>query len=219
MADLAESAIDFLDFPVYEGNFYAVLSEEQIQFGGQVEIASIPVLELVSVVGGLRTVIVTLSDDVTLTWVSSNPANWTVTGPTTATVLAVAAVGPIITLTTTELRQGGAYTLTIPGAFYGPASAPYIGALSGAFTGVGTPPIALAAQVVDGTHVRVIFSEEVNASDALTSINYVIDNGLGVLSVAQESAASFILETTSQSPGIVYLVTCSNIRDALGNLI
>lgn len=218
MPDLAESALEYIDSPVYD-DYLATLGEDQLELVGQADVPVTPVLNLVSVVGTLRTVTVTLSTTVTVTSVSSNPLNWSIAGPTTSTVTAVAAIGATIVLTTTELRQGGAYTLAIPGAFYGPASAPYVGALSAPFTGVGTPPIALAAQVVDGTHVRVIFSEEVNASDALTSVNYAIDNGLSVLSVTQESGASFILETTSQSPSIVYLVTCSNIRDALGNLI
>jgi hypothetical protein len=86
---------------------------------------------------------------------------------------------------------------------------------------------------IDGTHIRVIFSEAVVVSEALTTSNYVISipgrgggggggHGLStptVISVAQETDLTFILTTTPQDVGQTYSLTVSGIYSLNGDLI
>ena len=78
-----------------------------------------------------------------------------------------------------------------------------------------------AAAAVDGTHVTVIFSEDVVVIEATNPANYVITGGAGltVISVAQESSSTFVLTTSPQISGANYLLTASNIHDLNGDLI
>lgn len=77
----------------------------------------------------------------------------------------------------------------------------------------------ITAQSLDAYHVRVIFSEEVVAAEALVASNYTFTGGLSSISVVKESPSVYIVTTSAQSPTSSYTVTASNIHDLAGNLI
>lgn len=82
-----------------------------------------------------------------------------------------------------------------------------------------TPPVLYSLISVTATLVKVIYSEAVNTSDALTVGNYSLNNGLVALSVSQVSPSIYLLTTTAQTPSTVYTLTVSNVRDLYGNVI
>lgn len=158
-----------------------------------------------------------------LTLEAADVAFWvvTTTGIYPITVTSTAITGPtVLRLYHTEPKQGDTYTLFFPanglqsttGDIYdGPASYTFIGAAAN--------PVVSIAQSIDARHVRVIFNEDVQEAGALTLGNYSFDNGLVGLAVAKETSKTYIVTTTPQTPGLTYLVTCSNIVDIAGNPI
>jgi hypothetical protein len=84
-----------------------------------------------------------------------------------------------------------------------------------------TPPVLQIARAVDARVLEVVFSEDVNQSEAMNPLNYVITGagGLAVNSVSKLSASIYRLNTARQTVGASYNVTASNIHDLAGNLI
>lgn len=81
------------------------------------------------------------------------------------------------------------------------------------------PPTIQSASSVDAFTVRVIFSEDVLAEEALDASNYTFTGGLTAVSVSQESPAVYLVVTSAQTPAMSYTVTATNIHDLAGNLI
>jgi hypothetical protein len=86
-----------------------------------------------------------------------------------------------------------------------------------------TPPQVVSATAATNTSVDVLFSEAVNATDALSTANYVVSNGVG-----NPVAAAFVpgnplairLQYATPFPnGVNLTVTATNIRDLAGNLM
>jgi hypothetical protein len=147
-------------------------------------------------------------------------SSWSVTGPTSVSVLNVSASGNTVTVNTTEVRSGGLYTVSIPGGFIGnPSGNPFQGPFTANFTGIGVSPIAVRAEIVDSNTVRIIYSETVQSADALNLANYSVDNGLVLTSISQETGASYLIATSNQNPGVLYSITVSNVKDLQGNVI
>ena len=82
-------------------------------------------------------------------------------------------------------------------------------------------PVLASAVAIDGHHLRISYNERVMPADALISSNYSITGGGGltVLAVVMETETVYVLTTTLQTPGQLYTVTVSNVRDLDGNPI
>jgi hypothetical protein len=100
-----------------------------------------------------------------------------------------------------------------------PTTGLYDGSFAIPFIAVAQPPTIIAAEPLDGTHLRVIFSESVMDVDALIAANYVITGGGGltVSAVVKESDRFYVLTTSEQIPGQSYTITVNNIRDQKQN--
>lgn len=93
---------------------------------------------------------------------------------------------------------------------------------AGAFTifsiGINGFFVALAG-AIDGTHVKVLYSKPPVVSDALNAENYTINNGVSVLGVVQETALSFILTTSPQTPNVQYTLFVTGVHDMAGDAL
>lgn len=154
------------------------------------------------------------------------PSQWPITTTTPGAILpvvqSVVVVGPRIKLFMTEALGGVTYTLHIPAVgIIDFSNNPYPGPYTTNFVAVGIPPFVALAGAEDGFHVKVIFSEAVVESEALTAANYAITGGSGltVFEVFKETDLVYKLRTSLQSVGQSYTVTVSNIHDLQGNLI
>ena len=84
--------------------------------------------------------------------------------------------------------------------------------------GSSNPPlIAKTIPITDQPHVSLIFSKPV-ADDAANLSNFSVSGGLNVIKASLDNATKRIitLTTSTQTPGIVYSVTVSGIRDRTG---
>jgi lysophospholipase L1-like esterase len=82
-------------------------------------------------------------------------------------------------------------------------------------TGTANPPlIARTAPQVDLTHITVVFSKPV-ADDAVNLANFSLSGGLTVSNAVLDPATkrTVTLTTSAQSPGLVYTVSVSGVRD------
>ncbi len=142
-------------------------------------------------------------------------------GAPVPTITSVTYLNQVVTLYTSgEFRTGATYSLGLPLVGIGDAGLAhyYVGPFSTNVTGVGTAPTVTLAAAEDGLHVKVIFSEAVVESEALTAANYSIP-GLTVSSVLKETSQVYVLTTSAQTPGASYTVTVSGIHDLQGNVI
>jgi len=165
------------------------------------------------------------STNVALSAYALNPGNWSISTLTSypMSVVSVSAPGgPTVTLGVTEGQSGSLYTLHMPLVGINDLSSnPYPGPYVQNFYAVGVGPAIQIAFAPDGINVQCIFNEPVLASEAVIAANYVItgSGGLTVYSVVQETANSYLLSTSQQTPGASYLLTVSNIHDLHGNPI
>ena len=75
-------------------------------------------------------------------------------------------------------------------------------------------PTLTLVNVVDATHVDLMFSEKVDRSSAETVTNYSISGGIDVLSARLAGTGRLIrLETTAHDPNRLYLVMVKNVHD------
>jgi hypothetical protein len=147
------------------------------------------------------------------------PSSWVISGVPAVTVTNVARVSTnIIRLTTTEALNGVTYTISVPATgILAVNGDPYDGSPTLTFTGDGQAPTILNATPLDGRHLKVSYSEDVQTADALTSSNYTIIPTLAVTNVSANSAREYTLTTGLQVVGQVYTVTVTNVRDIVGN--
>ena len=76
------------------------------------------------------------------------------------------------------------------------------------------PTISSVGNLGDNTIVTVLFSEPVEAASGTNRRNYTLDNGAAVDAAAfGADSQSVVLTTSPLSPGIVYTLTVSNVRD------
>lgn len=81
------------------------------------------------------------------------------------------------------------------------------------------PPKVLTVEIIYDTTLRVRFNEVVEEASAETLSNYHIDNGMGNPTAAtlSEDGMSVLLTIPRLSPGILYYISMSNVRDIDGN--
>lgn len=146
---------------------------------------------------------------------------WSITETGSNAPMAVTSVtyaGSVITVYFTEGTGGAGYTLNLP--FTGirdNLDTVFAGPFTRSFNAVGVPPYIAQASSLDAFHVRVVFSEPVIVSDALTAGNYGIVPSITVYSVYQETPLNFVLVTSEQTTGTSYTVTVNNVRDLKQN--
>lgn len=159
-----------------------------------------------------------------------DPTSYTFTAPAGAALPIVTSVAilsntEVLLTISTELVQGGSYTVTL--AAQATQSLNVIEgnvATPAGFSGTGVLPTAVSATPLNSTTVRVVFSEAVrqvsavNADDALNPANYSIPF-LTVTSVQSENAETVRLLTSTQVPSTLYTITIANIKDLAGNTI
>lgn len=150
---------------------------------------------------------------------AADPTSWVLSGPIAVDVTAVAKIAAtVIRLSITEPKGGETYSLNLPDSGLTSLSGtPYNGSDPVSFVAVADPPVALLAQVLDSTHVRVIFSEPVLTAEAVDASNYSISPLLTVSAVTQEDARNYVLTTSPQTPTVLYTITVVNVRDRSEN--
>lgn len=243
MADLAESAIDFLDFPVYEGNFYAVLSEEQIQFGGQVVIPAppppTPTPPVISNI--LPTPASSIYAATALQFDATDPDGMVLIsayvaypdGSTEQMYDGTAFTTKYSSSTISPIANGSHFNLVRTGGWPAsptlvPVAVDVLGARSVpatyAWTLLPTPtnPEVIQAVSPKYTQVRVTYSKPVvmtaAANGALRVANYAIP-GLTIFAAAQLNAQQVLLSTSAQTADLVYYLTITGVQDLGGNTI
>lgn len=151
-----------------------------------------------------------------------NTANYTFAGPTTLTSALVTRINAttVDVDTTQEMRNSGAYTVTVEnvtdldGNVISPAHK------TAAFTGIGVAPQVSSATFIDPTHVDVLFNETVETTSAETAGNYIISGaGSPVVSSASKTAPNTVRLTIPFTASGNYVVTVSNVTDVAGNVI
>ncbi|MBX7257038.1 MAG: hypothetical protein K1Y02_11810 [Candidatus Hydrogenedentes bacterium] len=126
-----------------------------------------------------------------------------------------------------EMLNGGDITITATGVQ--DAAGNTISPLGNASTvvggGIGVAPTVASVNVVDGTHINVVFSEAMGVG-VTTAANYAISGQKGTLpsapaSVSQVSSGVYQLAWTSGElkSGGVFTVTVQNVKDAAGNIL
>ena len=77
-----------------------------------------------------------------------------------------------------------------------------------------TAPFIQEVRTVDGNHVEILFSENIEKNSAETVSNYHISNGIGIFNAALDiDQKTLHLTTTSHTNGETYILTVNNIRD------
>lgn len=82
-----------------------------------------------------------------------------------------------------------------------------------------TGPVISLVEVIDAFTIRVIYNEPVVIAEATNALNYTFTGGLVAQSVVSETAASYVVTTSEQTPATSYTVTVNNIHDLIGNLV
>jgi hypothetical protein len=192
------------------------------QFLGCSSVTPTIVLALVSTQDFVNRLELTFNTPIQLDGPAPIPNQWLISaapGVVIPTISSVVVSGNKIKLYHSEAKTGAAYILTIPFAGIRDLSnGLYLGPFSSAFTGVGVAPFVSLAASDDSLHVKVIFSEAVNATQALNISNYSIP-GLSIFDVKKETDQVFELKTSPQTVGVVYTLTVNNINDLYGNPI
>jgi len=79
-------------------------------------------------------------------------------------------------------------------------------------------PTISSIVVVDAFTLRVIYSEAVVSQEAVNPTNYSFNGGLTVQSITEETAASYLVKTSQQTPAFSYTLTVNNVHDLFGNV-
>ena len=78
-----------------------------------------------------------------------------------------------------------------------------------------TPPTVVDMQILDGTHVDIIFSEPIKKSTAENTGNYNIDQNVSVLqAILDQNNYTVHLVTSQHQSGVNYTLTINNILDS-----
>lgn len=152
-----------------------------------------------------------------------NASSWSIIGEAPMTVTSVGYSGSSITLTVTPGTDGVTYTLNLPqtGIIRQSDSAPLTPPYQINFTATGvSPSVLLIASDNDARTFDVVFTKNVIELDALNEGNYSISPTLQVVKSSKIHDSRYRIKTKqAQSPGVIYTVTVSNVRDTYGNLI
>ncbi len=84
------------------------------------------------------------------------------------------------------------------------------------------PPLVRRVDVLDETHVRVIFSESVDPETAQNISNYELNGSVSIVNAVMDASGSGVyLQTTPHSAGRIYVLRVFNIKDdsPVGNTI
>jgi len=77
-----------------------------------------------------------------------------------------------------------------------------------------TPPIITGVEILDGTHVNIKFSEDIERQSAENEQNYIVNNGITILNaVLDNDLRSVLLTTSAHNNGVTYIVAFNNIKD------
>lgn len=144
-------------------------------------------------------------------------SNWTITGGLVDVfVTEVSPSGSVLRLDITEPHANDLLTLHIP--FSGLIDIDgnvFNGPFEEDFLAVAVNPEIFVASPIDSRHLRVVFTENVIESGALTASNYVITGspGLNVYSVSKDTDNTYIVTTSPMTTGATYTLTVSNVQD------
>lgn len=144
----------------------------------------------------------------------TTPANFTITpsGGAAAVSVSAAAVtdsGMSITLTTSEHRQGGAYSVAWSGLLN-------VTSGSSAYTGQGTAPTITSARMTSPTTIELVFSEAISEASAETAANYVTAPARTVTAVRTSTTT---VTLTLDRPAHVLRLDASGVADGVGNVL
>ncbi len=82
------------------------------------------------------------------------------------------------------------------------------------------PPNILSCKIINATTLEIAFSEALDANSASDKLNYSINNGIIINSVALSSDNKIVTVNTSQHTlNQTYTITVTNIKDLAGNVI
>ena len=157
----------------------------------------------------------------TVTLEAADPKFWVFTSTSGYPVTATSISQPtttVIRIYHTEGTGSSSYTLTLPVNgiidIYGVV---YNGPSSTAFNEVAIAPFLVAVQPLDARSLRVIYSEPVNSTQAMTVSNYSILPTLTITSIERETDSSYLIFTSGQTPNTVYNITVNNVTDNSNN--
>jgi hypothetical protein len=122
----------------------------------------------------------------------------------------------------TPITTANGYWMNITTDFFGNQRDPIhptLGAIEFGASGGGdvTPPQVVSASLINSTTLVINFSETLNASTAQNKNNYIINNGISVLSAVLTGTQ--VTLTTSTHVSGAYTVTVNNVTDLAGNVI
>lgn len=81
-----------------------------------------------------------------------------------------------------------------------------------------TPPLIIGAEVIDETHVDIIFSEPLDRESAEQENNYNINKGISIIEALRDANKKVVhLITTPHQTGETYTITVNNIKDLAPN--
>ena len=82
------------------------------------------------------------------------------------------------------------------------------------------PLLLSGASILDSTTVELSFSEQVDSNSADNIYNYLIDNGISIISASVSSGLTKVtLKTSVHIPNKTYTITVQNVKDIFGNPI
>lgn len=170
-----------------------------------------------------QTLVLSFNQAVALDPTALLASNWSITSgglPTPPVILSVTLTAPDqITLTIPEDKSGLSRVLNIPSGITKLIDASAFGGpYTQAYTSVANAPIISTIVDIESQTVDVIYSENVNSTEAVNPFNYSISPLLRVQSVAKVTDNRFRLQFFDyQVPDLVYTLTASNIHDNAGN--
>lgn len=181
-------------------------------------------LQITSVIGAQNSVALNFNANIVVTGNASDFTHWSVipfSGGIPVVVRNVMYSGSIVTVGVSEGTIGETYQILIPqGIIRVSDGSPLVPPFIQNFTSGGQPPVLIQISPFDSRIFDVVFSEEVNTTDALRTANYVIFPTLPVINVIKYDYNRYrIFTNQSSTPGQSYTLTVSNIRDLAGNFI
>ena len=177
-------------------------------------------------------VVVTFSENVDAT-TANTVANYTIAGltPTAAALITTTANATVyggtanrsVVLTVPAQTAGTVYTVSVLGVKDTSANA-ITTASTATFAGKAadvTAPTITSVTGLAGNQVQIVFSEAMDSTSVQTLTNYSITTLGTPLSVASWTASTktLVLNTATQSNGVIYTLTTTGVKDTSGNTI
>lgn len=151
-------------------------------------------------------------------------SNYVITGgsyPITVSA-AVRRSGKIVDLTTSEFTTGQTYTVTVSNLVDTNGKPIKSTSVTATFTGVGVAPQVSSASAVDGTHVDVVFDEDVESTTAEDVTHYAITGAstpsVSAASLDGDGVTVHLTLSTSMITGD-YTVTVIHVTDLVDNVV